>query len=64
MPFQHWTITVYSILLQGAAPEKVIMANSCEQVDFSENLPLSSWEVQNWQSNRIFDLSHLEEKLR
>jgi hypothetical protein len=64
MPFQHWTITVYSILIQGAVPEKVIMEKPCDGVDFSNHLPLSSWENQNWTANRIFDLSHLENKLR
>jgi hypothetical protein len=64
MPFHHWSVTTLSLFLQGNVPQKVIMENPCETIDFSRRLPVNGWEFQGWGTTRIFDLSELEDALK
>ncbi|CAG0927119.1 hypothetical protein TFLX_00364 [Thermoflexales bacterium] len=59
----HWTMTPYSILLQGMQPQKVILRNElCETYPFKADLPIAEWDRRNWNSGR-FDMHVLNEKL-
>lgn len=60
----HWSITPYSLLLQGRTPSAVILQkNRCETSDFVTGFPLADWDWRLWQGG-WFDLHVLEQQLK
>jgi hypothetical protein len=67
-PLDHWSLTSYSLLVQGRSPEKVVMAESgCSDESFLNGLLVAqfgpgNWNVRNWNQG-WFDLHSLGERL-
>ncbi len=59
----HWSMTPYSILLQGMQPQKIILPdNICQTYKFASDLPIADWDHRDWNSGR-FNMQILNERL-
>lgn len=57
----HWTITVYSILVQGRTPAKVVLHNArCETSNFSRGVPVAACDLRQWDDG-WFNLNQLRQ---
>jgi hypothetical protein len=60
----HWSITPYSLLLQGRAPAAVILQKKhCETSDFVTGFPVADWDWRLWRGGWL-DLRILEQQLK
>jgi hypothetical protein len=60
----HWSITPYSLLLQGRRPHAVILQGDlCATSDFAGGLPVADWEWRAW-GNGWLELDALEGGLK
>ncbi len=63
-PLGHWSVTAYSLLQQGKMPQKVVMMTTdCATVDFTQGLPVASWDLREW-TQGWFDLRLLQQQLQ
>jgi hypothetical protein len=59
----HWSMTPYSILLQGLEPQKIILRDElCQNYQFAANLPIADWDLRSWNGGR-FDMRLLNQGL-
>ncbi len=59
----HWTMTPYSILVQGMEPQKIVLPDSvCKSYQFTANLPIADWDQRGWNDGR-FDMHLLNQGL-
>jgi len=48
-PLDHWSITVYALIVQGRSPQKVILyAPDCAAWQFETGMPITYWEFRRW----------------
>jgi len=57
-----WSVTPYSLLLQGSMPDKVVLDGDCAKTDFSKGLPIATWDIRKWTTG-TFDFHLLEQSL-
>ncbi len=60
--FNHWSVTPYSILIQGQRPTKIIMPeNLCAQPGSIDQfgIRIAEWEKRQWQRVGWFDFSRM-----
>lgn len=59
----HWSVTPYSLLIQGDSPSRVVLSDElCEKADFEAGLPIASWDLRAWEGG-AYDLSLLRDGL-
>lgn len=63
-PFNHFSITSYSILVQGRSPTKVVLPdNQCAEADLTTGFPLAEdWEWRRWEGG-WFNMQYLKERV-
>jgi len=63
-PLDHWTITGYSLLLQGRTPQKIILKDMpCTPESFAKGVPIEFNFPYPWDAQTPFDLSQLKPSL-
>ncbi len=59
----HWSVTPYSILLQGMTPQKVVLIGDlCDTTQFADGLPIADFDTRNWTDGR-FNMQLLAQRL-
>lgn len=58
----HWSVTPYSLILQGTVPGKIVLYRDCKKANFQKGLPVADWDVRKW-SGGLFDLHLLRQSL-
>ncbi len=59
----HWSVTTYSILLQGMTPQKVVLLDDlCGTTQFANGLPIGDFDTRAWTGGR-FDMHLLAQQL-
>jgi len=58
----HWSLTPYSIILQGTVPSKVVLNGDCAAVNFTKGLPVAAWDLRPWTTG-AFDMHVLFQNL-
>ncbi|TAK33775.1 MAG: hypothetical protein EPO21_11885 [Chloroflexota bacterium] len=62
-PLNHWSVTAYSLLLQGRNPQKVVQQGDiCTEGDFADGLYMADFYTHAWTGN-WFDLQPLYRRL-
>jgi hypothetical protein len=64
-PLRHWSVTSYTILLQGNDAETVVLYEDYPDLGrdgFEDGLYVADWHWRSWDEG-AFDLSHLAERL-
>lgn len=62
-PLGHWTVTSFSLLIQGMTPKKVILVDDgCKTTDFTKGLPIAQWDLRDWVGGE-FDMHLIAQQL-
>jgi hypothetical protein len=63
-PLNHFSLTTYSLVIQGRTPEKVVLPdNACSQTDFTTGFPLTEeGDWREWEGG-WFDMRRLRERI-
>jgi hypothetical protein len=51
----HWSLTPYSLILQGFEPHQIVLYGNCGQTDFKQGVPIASWDLHRWATGQ-FDM--------
>ncbi len=63
-PFDHWSISAYSLLSQGRNPRRVMLENDgCADKRMSYGLPMAQWDARPWQGG-WFNLQPLQQDIK
>lgn len=64
-PLDHWSITAYSLLLQGPEPQKIVLNNTaCKDSSFATGIPIAPGEtISKTEQTGWFDLQPLAQRL-
>jgi hypothetical protein len=62
-PLDHWSVTAYSLMLQGRRPQKIVLNDKgCEESKFDDGFPIADWDWRRWDAGWI-DMKVLQAQL-
>jgi hypothetical protein len=61
----HWSITAYSVVVQGRTVTKIVEPpEGCTKDKFANGFWIASWDLKAWEGHYWFDFSRLEQQLK